>query len=338
MEGMSVRAAVFWVNKDFLMEENRAIDALTVILRTRGCRWRACRMCGFWHESVPSVTQDEILSQFSGALSAAFKKGLLRRDDDFMLKIFTSGSFFDDAEITDITRMRMLDMLSEFDGLRKIIVETRPEFVSEEKLNACISALNEANERCVMEVAFGLETADDFIRAKYINKGFSFEDFRNAALKVRKCGASVKVYLLLKPPFVSERAAIEDAVRSAIAVREIASTISLNLCNVQKGTFVERLWRSFMFRPPWLWSAVEAIIRIKIETEKAVISDPVGAGSRRGPHNCGKCDKNVKDAIEKFNLTQNLEHLECVRGSCTCMMIWNKLIEVDDLLFNAIPC
>jgi len=35
-----------------------------------------------------------------------------------------------------------------------------------------------------------------------------------------------------------------------------------------------------------------------------VMSDPVGAGHLRGPHNCGYCDTAVKEAIKEFNLTQ----------------------------------
>ena len=172
-----------------------------------------------------------------------------------MLKIFTSGSFFDDAEISPETRLRMLRMLPE--NCVKVIVETRPEFVSEEKVSECVAMLEREKgvesagnagsdfdfmRNVTLEVAFGLETANDFIRNEYINKGFTLDDFKNAAEIVRKCGAKVKVYLLLKPPFVSEQEAIEDALRSAREVHRYASTFSLNLCNVQRGTFVERLW------------------------------------------------------------------------------------------------
>ena len=90
------------------------------------------------------------------------------------------------------------------------------------------------------ELAFGLETSSDRIRRDSINKGFTFEDFIRAAETARKNGATVKAYLMLKPPFLSERQAMEDIIRSIDDAAPYADTISINLCNVQKGTLVDR--------------------------------------------------------------------------------------------------
>ncbi|MCW7074959.1 MAG: archaeosine biosynthesis radical SAM protein RaSEA [Candidatus Methanospirare jalkutatii] len=348
----SAESTRFWVSEDFFAEERRPVKTLTVILRTRGCSWRSCRMCGFWRESSPNISQEEIIKQLKVVLneSKVGKDG--GKGEVFMLKIFTSGSFFDDAEISPETRLRMLRILPE--NCVKVIVETRPEFVSEEKVSECVAVLEREKgvgsagsagnagsdfdfmRNATLEVAFGLETANDFIRNEYINKGFTLDDFKNAAEIVRECGAEVKVYLLLKPPFVSEREAIEDALRSAREVHRYASTFSLNLCNVQRGTFVERLWFGNIYRPPWLWSAVAAVERIKSEfPEKVVISDPVGAGAPRGPHNCGKCDSSVAKAIKKFNLTQDLSVFSSLE--CPCRNAWEELLKCDAFLFGAIP-
>ncbi|MCK4476009.1 MAG: archaeosine biosynthesis radical SAM protein RaSEA [Methanophagales archaeon] len=310
-----------WLDYDFFTEERKAIKSLTVILRTVGCQWRKCTMCGYWHESA-DVTQADILTQLEHSLRNS-------PDERFILKIFTSGSFLDEREISSETRKEIAAMVKK-GKIKKLIVETRPEFINAKK----IEDLKVVEH---LELAIGLETANDFIRSKYINKGFSFGDYKTAAKIVNECEATVKTYLLLKPPFISEKKAIEDVIKSAALVSSYSSIISLNLCNVQKYTTLENLWRKKYYRPPWLWSAVEALKEIKKRDENvAVMSDPVGAGHIRGPHNCGKCDPEITEAIKKFNITQNLSVLERREEmDCECKEVWHVLLKFDDFLFGS---
>jgi radical SAM enzyme (TIGR01210 family) len=311
-----------WIDYDYFNEERRAIKALTVILRTAGCQWRKCTMCSFWQESA-DVTQADILTQLEHALRNS-------PDEEIILKIFTSGSFLDEREISNETRKEIAAMVNERSEIRKLIVETRPEFVSEAKIEDLQGVEN-------LELAIGLETIDDFIRLKYIKKGFSFDDYKNAAKIALDCGATIKTYLLLKPPFVSEKKAIEDVIKSAEFVSEHSSTISLNLCNIQKYTPLEKLWMRGYYRPPWLWSAVEAIKAIK-KRNIVVMSDPVGAGYKRGPHNCGSCDREITEAIKSFNVTQDLRVLERLDEiECDCKAVWQALIKYDAFLFDSNP-
>lgn len=277
-------------------------------------------MCGYWHEAA-DVTQADILAQLEQALRNS-------PEDEFILKIFTSGSFLDEREIASETRKEIAKMVERRKEIKKLIVETRPEYVSAEKIEDLKAVEN-------LELAIGLETANDFIRSKYIHKGFSFEDYRKAAKITRDCGATVKTYLLLKPPFVSEKKAIEDVITSAKLVSGYSSTISLNLCNVQTYTLLEELWRRGYYRPPWLWSAVDAIQGIARQNV-VVISDPVGAGHKRGPHNCGTCDLRIKEAIKRFNITQDVSALEDLdENECECREVWHALIRYDDFLFGS---
>ncbi|MBK5190604.1 MAG: radical SAM protein [Methanosarcinales archaeon] len=155
-----------WFDYDYFEEERKAIKALTVILRTAGCQWRKCTMCGFWQESA-DVTQADILDQLERSLRNS-------PEEDIILKIFTSGSFLDEREISSETRKEIAERVRKVGRIRKFIVETRPEFVSAERIEDLKGVEN-------LELAIGLETADDFIRSKYIKKGFSFDDYRKAA-------------------------------------------------------------------------------------------------------------------------------------------------------------
>lgn len=297
-----------------------------MILRTRGCHWsrsgQGCTMCGFASDSatVPP-TPDDLIAQFRDAMSR-------RPEEEFMVKIFTSGSFLDAGEMPPDARSFILEELDADPDVVKVILETRPEFVTPETMAACRDAISKK-----LEIAIGVETSSDDIRVDCINKGFLFEDFIRASKIAHQFDSTVKAYLLLKPPFLSEGAAIRDIIRSVHDVSLYAETISINLCNVQKGTLVERLWRRGDYRPPWLWSAISVLRGAKMEHPDSVItSDPVGAGSKHGPHNCGKCDREVADAIIRFSLTQDIDEL-CIE--CDCLNLWQKVVELDDVSYGA---
>jgi len=307
------------------------IDTLTIIFKTSGCWWGrlgGCTMCGFVYDSAqtsPSAADFE--SQLDRALLKAADFG------KFMVKIFTSGSFLDEREIQPEVRKSILQRLGNDKRIVKVMVETRPEFVTDDVMRDCLGILSDPGDT-KFEIAVGLETSSDLIRKDSINKGFTFLDFANAAETAKRHGATLKVYLLLKPPFLSEGAALEDMVRSVDDAAQYADTISINQCNVQRGTFVESLWQKGQYRPPWLWSIVEVLKRTKhLHPDLTIMSDPVGAGSKRGPHNCRTCSHDVADAVREFSITQDVGVFDNL--SCDCIELWKKVIELDDYTYGA---
>ncbi len=282
-------------------------------------------MCGYVYDSAQTSPSDEdLMAQLSRAMKKA--SGFER----FMVKIFTSGSFLDIKEIPLEVRHRILAQLDADERIVKVLAETRPEFVTEDNVRDCISFLKNTD----FEVAMGLETSSDVIRKQSINKGFTFRNFTDAAIAARANGATVKSYLMLKPLFLSEKDALEDIIRTVRDAAEYTDTFSINLCNVQRGTFVEYLWERKQYRPPWLWSIVEIFKRTKAEFPDMIItSDPVGAGSKRGPHNCRECSHDVADAIRLFSLTQDISCLEHL--SCDCKDLWEQVLELEAHTFGS---
>ncbi|MCZ7356652.1 MAG: archaeosine biosynthesis radical SAM protein RaSEA [Candidatus Methanoperedens sp.] len=315
------RPTAVWTGKDLL--DGKPVSTLTIIFQTLGCRWNNCTMCGYVYDSARNPpSHDDLMKQFDNAMSRC-------KDEEFVVKIFTSGSFLDEGEIPRATRHEMLLRLGKDERLKKVIAETRPEYVTREILSETLSILGKS-----FEIAVGLETSNDMIRKDCINKGFTFSDFVKASNIAGEVNVSVKAYLLLKPIFLTERIAIDDIVRSINDVAPHAGTISINLCNVQKGTLVEEMFERGDYRPPWLWSAVEVLKRGKVSApEMIIISDPVGAGSARGPHNCGKCDKDVAEAIRVFSLNQDVGVFNNL--DCECKELWKKVIDLEDFTFGA---
>jgi len=306
-----LKPVAVWIEKERL--NGKIVKCLTIILRSRGCHWNRCLMCGYKKDTSKDVTLKDLVEQFKFALR--------KLNGVEVVKIFTSGSFLDSSEIPKEFRNFVYDTLA--GKIKKLIVESRPEFVNEETAEELSSLEFET------EVGIGLETADDFIREHCINKGFSFEDFKRAAKILKSYGVRVKAYLLLKPPFLSEGEAIRDAIRSIKAVRGLADVVSINPTNVQSGTYVEKLWLKGLYRPPWLWSAVEVLRNAEIEA----ICDPIAYGKVRGPHNCGRCDKNVAKAIREFSLTQEPSIFDGL--GCSCLKLWEKVVELED--YSRIP-
>jgi len=293
------------------------IRAVTIILKTSGCHWKRCKICNYYLDGTPRPPSDEDLtSQIDDAISR-FPEG------EFMVKIFTSGSFFDTREISEDLQKKLIERMP-CDRIKKLIIESRPEFVTPSSTKLPPEIFEN------FEVAIGLETTSDEIRKDSVDKGFEFEDFKHAVEVAAEAGAGIRTYLLLKPPYLTEQEAIDDMLKSAEELIPYTKTISLNLTTVREYTPLNDLWKKGYYRPPWLWSAVEVMKQIRTDErfdDIAIISDPIGAGKPWGPHNCRKCDNLVKDAIRHFSMTQDLEDL--LSPDCSCKRLWKKVLELE---------
>jgi radical SAM enzyme (TIGR01210 family) len=304
-------------------------DSLTIILNTGGCRWAragGCTMCGYVAESVEggTVPHADLMAQVEAALDheRAHADEIEHGDRAGQVKLYTSGSFLDEREVPAETREAIAETFADRD---RIVVESLPDFVTAETV-ADFTARGLATD-----VAIRLETASDRIRHDSVNKYVDFADFEAAAAEVSRAGeggeaaAGVKAYLLLKPPFLAEGEAVEDMISSVerCAGVEGCHTVSMNPTNVQRHTMVEKLYYDDGYRPPWLWS-VARVLRETADADVLVVSDPVGHGSARGPHNCGECDDRVQRAIKDFNLRQDPSVFEEV--SCECGATWEYVL------------
>jgi hypothetical protein len=96
---------------------------------------------------------------------------------------------------------------------------------------------------------------------------------------------------------------------------------------------VEELWKKGSYRPPWLWSLAEAMRKASEVTDARIVSAPSGGGSRRGVHNCGKCDDAVLKAIETFSLGGGAAALKLPK--CSCQDRWLDYLEVEPFMGSA---
>ncbi|PSQ59052.1 MAG: TIGR01210 family radical SAM protein [Halobacteriales archaeon SW_9_67_25] len=306
-----------WLDED--NTPDGVYDSLTIILNTGGCRWAragGCTMCGYVAESVEggTVAHEDLMTQVETCLEHERDNA---EDPAGQVKIYTSGSFLDEREIPAQTRRAIAETFADRD---RIVVESLPDFVDRGKI------ADFTDRGLATDIAVGLETATDRVRRDCVNKYFEFAEFERAAADAREAGAGLKAYLLLKPPFLSESEAMADMTRSIRRCAGVAGchTVSMNPCNVQRHTMVEDLFHADGYRPPWLWSVAD-VLESTADADVIVVSDPVGHGSDRGPHNCGECDDRVQRAIKDFDLRQEPAVFEQV--SCDCERTWETVVE-----------
>lgn len=315
-DGDATEPSRTWVDEDQLGGE--PAEAMVVVLRTRGCRWAlggGCTFCGYVNDSfIRKIDGSELVEQFETAL------------DDYegqrILKVYTSGSFFDPYEVEEPAQAAILERVP--DPVEHVVVEAQAVDVTEDRLADAGPALHDDAH---LEIGVGLESADEDVARYSVNKEFYLDDYREAAEVAGRHGASLKAYTMVKPPFLTEREALEDCVATARDAGPHSSTVSFNPTNVQKDTLVDDLYRRREYRPPWLWTVVEVLKRASRVTDAHLKSDPVAAGQRRGAHNCGGCDDAVADAIQAFNDTQDPSLLEGL--DCDCKETWRDVLELE---------
>jgi radical SAM enzyme (TIGR01210 family) len=311
-----------WSEKDLL--GGKVVDAYVIILRTYGCSWShasGCTMCGYFNDSMlQQVSEEDLQIQFETAMQDY--KG------EPIVKLFTSGSFLDPSELPVSLQHKILQTLT--DQAEKISVESRPQYITDSRL----STIEKIMPSSSFEVGIGLETSNDLVREYAINKGFTFQAYKEAAVLLKKNKMKVKTYVLMKPPFLTEREALMDCIQTTKDIASTTDILSLNPTNVQRHTVVEYLWKRNQYRPPWLWTIVEYLQQSKDYTDALIKCDVVGGGSIRGAHNCGICDRTVLHAIEEFSLTQQPSVFKAL--TCDCKETWHNQLDIETLSFGSV--
>ena len=313
----------FWSEKDVF--DKKIVDTFMIIFRTQGCSWAlksGCSMCGYFNESMwQKVSDDDLLNQFNIAMNSY--------SGQKFVKMFTSGSFLDDREISPRVRDEIIDKLN--NKTDKISVESRPEYITDKKL----AKIKKNTDLKNFEIGIGLETANDSIRNDYLNKGFTFDNYKNAVSILKKHNMSLKTYVLIKPPYLTEKDSIDDAIKTVDKIKKITDTVSFNPTNVQRKTFVNYLWQRKKYRPAWLFSVVEILKESKkIAPDVFIKCDIAGGGSIRGAHNCKNCDRNYLNAISDFSLNQNTKVFDGL--DCECKERWLDQLDIEGLSFGSV--
>ncbi len=157
------------------------MGSLSVVIERGRCRWGRCYFCG-WGRRTRLISIDE--------LKKIFRKSIAKRKNEDTLKIFCSGSFLDDLQFPPEFRRFCLEEAKRA-GFSRVIVESRPEFITQENLEHLLEV------EIDVTIAIGLELADDNILLNYYCKGFRVADYLKAVKILREYNTGVRTYVLI---------------------------------------------------------------------------------------------------------------------------------------------
>lgn len=291
---------------------------LMVTLYAQGCGYGKCNFCAFKELTTKGdpLKEVELIEQFTSAISGQNfdKKNIIKLD------IYNSGSFLNPSEIPLKAQTEILQRASLIKDLECVMIESRPEHIiaNPDRLLNFKEILGEKE----LEVAVGLETSDDFIRNVIMNKGFKLSDFRDAAEIISDCACNLLVYVFLKPPFLDEKNAIEDSIKTIIYLSELAMDLELSLKIALQPAFVgintplEELFLKGLYKPPTLWNVIEILYFCSDLVDIQVALNDEGLSNGRFASTCPKCNKAVRLAVEKFNQDGSLNHFNNLLCNC----------------------
>jgi len=240
-----------FIEETELGADGEQIPTATLFLTNRECPYR-CLMCDLWMNTLDStVPSGAIAAQIAYALERLprFSGGSLGSRRETQIKLYNAGSFFDLRAIPPTDYPEIATEVAEFG---RVVVECHPAFIGARTLE--FSRLIPGK----LEVAIGLETAHpDTLDS--LNKRFSIDDFRRAADFLARNDIDLRVFLLLRPPFMTEAEGLRWAKISLDAAFNSGAAVCCIIPTRGGNGAMERLAEHGDFAPPSLWSLEQAV-------------------------------------------------------------------------------
>jgi radical SAM enzyme (TIGR01210 family) len=257
----------------------------TIFLTNRECPWR-CLMCDLWRNTLAQPLA-------TGAIPEQIRSALSRLPPARWVKLYNAGSFFDPKAIPRADYGPVARLLS---GYERVIVESHPSLVGD----SCFEFRDAVDG--ALEVAMGLETVHPRV-LPLLNKGMTLERFRRSAELLSREGISLRAFVLVGLPFLSEAESLLWACRSLEFAFDCgASVVSLIPTRAGNGA-LDALAQRGEFSLPGLES-VEDVLAFGLSLERGrVLADLWDLERLR---RCLQCFEPRAERLRTMNLTQSV--------------------------------
>jgi archaeosine synthase beta-subunit len=309
--------------------DQKTVDRFVVHFRSNGCLWDkqagGCTMCGFWSETAQfkrPITHQNFVNQFVDVLQTHELQKYP------VLSLYNAGSLLAEPEIPFSAVEEIMGLVArKLPDLKRVIIESKVEYVDKEKLRTLKNILG---NRTQLALAIGFESQDDTVRNLCINKGCSKKLFENCIEFTGSEGLHSIVYLILKPPFLTEREAIDEAVASTKYVSRVGvSEINYETMTVESDTFVNLLYTQGQYRLPWLWSVADILKQVRPIATPFLTPFRYIVDSIDTPKNCALCTGSMVERIyQRYCADFDVSHFENV--TCPCKGRWQAELDRDD--------
>jgi radical SAM enzyme (TIGR01210 family) len=250
--------------------------------------------------------------------------------DEFqMMSVYNSGNWFVDKEVPPKARQGIYSTIAS-SKCEALIVESLPQFITQKSIKEAKTFLG--NKQLI--VAIGLQSANDFVRNVCVNTTCTKQQFERAVTLLWKNDYIPRAYLMIKPPFLTELEAIEDAVSSIHYVASLGfEDVSICPTRIAPHTIAAELMKRGLYEPPSLWSVIEILRRVQekgISTRVSCLDLDGKDDDTFYPRSCKQCTPQLIEALKKFNRTADLTPVEQIK--CDCKYEYQSRVanEVDD--------
>ena len=268
-------------------------DTATIFLTNKECSF-TCLMCDLWKNTTEVPVP-------AGSVPAQIEWALSQMPGAKHLKLYNSGSFFDERALAKKDYQRIASLIEHFDT---VIVEAHPNLINEK----CLRLRDLLKPE--LEVAVGLETAHPEVLQK-LNKQMTLEDFRKGVGYLVSHDIRSRAFILLRPPFMSESEGVFWARRSI----DLAFEAGVECCTiipVRPGNgAMQLLMKNGDFDMPGIHS-LENVLEYGVSLGKGRVFADVW--DLKLFSTCGICLDQRTERLVKMNLQQEL-----IRPvGCTC--------------------
>lgn len=287
----------------WLVEKERTIsgkieDTGIIFLTNRECPFH-CLMCDLWKNTTD-------LSVPAGAIPQQIEWAITQMPDVKHLKLYNSGSFFDERAIPEEDYKEIAALLKKFET---IIVESHPKLINDKCLKFRDMLVPE------LHIALGLETVHSKLLVS-LNKQMTLEDFSNSVAFLTEHEIQTRAFILLRPPLLSESEGIYWAERSI----DFAFSSGVECCTiipVRAGNgAMNFLMQKGDFNLPDIRS-LETVLEYGIGLKSGrVFADVWDLGLFS---TCNACLDRRTDRLIKMNLSQQISYVV----DCECT--WKEL-------------
>jgi radical SAM enzyme (TIGR01210 family) len=311
------------VEEDLFFEGGQAHWRKRIILRSAGCSAATCTMCPFTNETLyetdrtSTISAETYITQFENAFS-----GEDTLDKYQIVSVYNDGNFFAKREMPPEVRQHIYKRVVE-SQCQTLMVESLPQFVTKEFVEEAKQILGDKK----LIVGIGLQSADNLVRELCINTTCTKRGFERAVELLYEYECIPKIYLMVKPPFLTEEEGIQDAV-SSLRYLYSQGLKEATLCptRISPHTVASELYKQGAYTPPWLWSVVEILRQTHKEGSPRVACVNLRSTDFVSIHpgNCDLCSDELVERIEKFNTSRDFRPVEEI--SCSCFADYQRFL------------
>ncbi|MDD6628183.1 MAG: hypothetical protein PUF03_08030 [Lachnospiraceae bacterium] len=239
------------IGKDCIIRKRG--ELLHVCFNSPGCRFRSagsCTMCDYGQGKV--ITEQNVKSVLPEIQNAAIGiKSIL---------IGTLGSVLDTTEISK----ECLKLICEFVNdmvVETVIFETHYSLIDDDICQWLRQHL--PTKDIVVEV--GIESADQFVQDKCLNKRIDMEVLKSKIQLLHHYGMSITANIFLGAPFLSVAEQVDDAEKTVNwAINNEIDSVVIFPANIRKNTLLYELYKNGKYMPIQHWAIFELLCRIPV--------------------------------------------------------------------------